>query len=194
MRRAGVALGVVACIVVACAYGLSLEAVELAAFAAILVAAAIVDAETRRIPNAFVLAACAVRFLYIGMIWLLGGGDAASLLAESLVGALAIGAGLLAFTIIADRIFGGRNMGGGDIKLFSAVGLYFGLQVGLAVLAGACVLGAAMAMLSGKKATAEPIDEGGAAAGRTFAFGPAIAVSAIVAMLVTSPFAPFSLF
>ncbi len=162
-------------------YGLTLEAVHLAAFAAILVVIADVDKAVRRIPNALVLAAFSVRILYIAILWIGNAGEAVSLLVESLIGAAVIGGGLLVFTMIADHLRGSENMGGGDIKLLGVVGFYFGLSVGLVVTAVACALGACATLLL-QRSSREPDSQPG-----TFPLGPAIAASAIAAMLVLCP-------
>ena len=163
-------------------YGLTLEAIHLAAFAAILVVIADVDQATRRIPNALVLAAFSVRILYIAIMWFGNAGEAVSLLVESLIGAVVIGGGLLVFTMIADYLRGGENMGGGDIKLLAVVGFYFGLSVGLVVTAAACALGACATLLMQRSSRrpSKPQPD-------TFPLGPAIAASAIAAMLVLCP-------
>ena len=163
-------------------YGLTLEAVHLAAFAAILVVIADVDKAARRIPNALVLVAFCVRVLYIAILWIGNAGEASSLLIESLIGAAVIGGGLLVFTMIADYLRGSENMGGGDIKLLGVVGYYFGLSVGLVVTAAACALGACATLLLQRSSREAPDSQPG-----TFPLGPAIAASAIAAMLVLCP-------
>lgn len=182
MRYAAIVIGALACVCVACAYGPSLEAVELVAFSAVLIAAADIDVRTRRIPNALLLAACAIRLAYVAAAGLVFGADAALLLARSLAGALVVGGGLLVATLLADRLLGGQSMGGGDIKLFAVEGLYFGVSGGLAVLAGSCVIGAVSALcLRGAGG------QGGEGAKRTFAFAPAIAIASIAVMIASSP-------
>ena len=163
-------------------YGPTLEAVHLAVFAAILVVIANIDHATRRIPNALVLIAFLVRVLYIAIVWLVSAEEAFSLLTESLVGAVVIGGGLLVFTMVVDYLRGSENMGGGDIKLLAVVGFYFGLSAGRVVTAAACALGACAALLL-QKSSKEALDT----RSDTFPLGPAIAASAIAAMLVLCP-------
>ena len=174
-------LAVLSAISILLLYGLTLEAVHLAAFAAILVVIADIDQAIRRIPNALVLAAFSVRILYIAIMWFGNAGEASSLLAESLIGAVVIGGGLLVFTMIADYLRGGENMGGGDIKLLAVIGFYFGLSIGLDVTAAACALGACATLLQRQSRDATDSQLG------TFPLGPAIAMSAIAAMLVLCP-------
>lgn len=173
------------CAAVLFSYGLTLEGIELALFAVILVSAAAVDIESRRIPNALVAAACVVRLAYLAILGLSGHPGAGSLAAGSLVGALAIGGGLLVATLVADRLFGGQNMGGGDIKLLAVVGLYFGVSAGIAVVLAACILGALSSRaFASSEASGTP---------QTFPFGPSIAAASVLAMLVVSPLGILSL-
>ena len=182
MQGKVIGLAALAAVSILLLYGPTLEAVHLAAFAAILVVVAGVDQATRRIPNALVLAAFSVRILYIAIMWFSNAGEASSLLVESLFGAVVIGGGLLVFTMIADSLRGGENMGGGDIKLLAVIGFYFGLPVGLFVMAAACALGACATLLLQRSSRGAPDSQPG-----TFPLGPAIAVSAIAAMLVLCP-------
>ena len=86
------------------------------------------------------------------------------------------------FTMVVDYLRGSENMGGGDIKLLAVVGFYFGLSTGLVVTAAACALGACATLLLQKSSKAAPDTRSD-----TFPLGPAIAVSAIAAMLVLCP-------
>ncbi len=81
-------------------------------------------------------------------------------------GAAALGGGVLAVVLVADRVLGRETMGGGDIKLLALLGLYTGPGVGLLLLITACVLGLALAAVTG------------AGRGKEFPFGPAIALAA----------------
>ena len=84
MQGKVIGLAALAAVSILLLYGPTLEAVHLAAFAAILVVVAGVDQATRRIPNALVLAAFSVRILYIAIMWFGNVGEASSLLVESL--------------------------------------------------------------------------------------------------------------
>ena len=182
MRGRVFGLAALAAVSILLLYGPTLEAVQLAAFAAILVVIADIDQAARRIPNVLVLAAFLMRVLYIVVLWFNNAGEALALLVESLAGALVIGGGLLVFTMVVDYLRGSENMGGGDIKLLAVVGFYFGLSAGLVVTAAACALGACATLLLQKSS-------GGAfeSQPKTFPLGPAIAASAIAAMLVLCP-------
>ena len=91
---------------------------------------------------------------------------------DSLIAALLFGGGLLAISLVMDKLLGRESLGGGDIKLFAVVGLYLGVVGTLFALLLACVLGLAMnAALKRKDGE------------RAFPFGPAIAVSAALMLL-----------
>lgn len=60
--------------------------------------------------------------------------------AEGVAGALALSGGLLAATLAYEALTGRRAMGGGDVKLMAAVGLFLGVEGGLACLMAACVV------------------------------------------------------
>ncbi|MBO4353064.1 MAG: prepilin peptidase [Eggerthellaceae bacterium] len=163
-------------------YGPTFEAVHLAVFAVVLAVAANIDQETRRIPNVLVLIAFAVQLAYIAVMWVGGAGEAVELLVRSFVGAAAIGGGLFVFTIVVDSLRGGKNMGGGDVKLFAAVGLYLGLSMGLVVVALSCALGGCASLLMRGKPFRSATEPPG-----TFPLGPAIAATTIASMLIMSP-------
>lgn len=96
--------------------------------------------------------------------------------ARSLLSALIFGGGLLAVSLVMDKLLGRDSLGGGDIKLFAVVGLYLGIIGTLFALVAACVLGLALsALLRGKEG------------GRAFPFGPSIAASAALLLLYGAP-------
>jgi len=94
----------------------------------------------------------------------------------SLVSAVVFGGGLLAVSLIMDRILKRDSLGGGDIKLFAVIGLYLGLAGTLFTLLLACIIGLLMhaVRLKGK---------GQQEHAAAFPFGPAIAISAAFMLL-----------
>ena len=92
-----------------------------------------------------------------------------------LLAAVIYGGGLLAISLVMDRVLGRESMGGGDIKLFAVVGLYLGLVGTLFTMLLACVLGLVFHRI---RAAGEK---------REFPFGPSIAVSAAVMLLFGEP-------
>lgn len=59
----------------------------------------------------------------------------------NVLAALIIGGGILAISLIMDKVLGRDSLGGGDIKLFAVMGLYLGLIGSMFALILACVLG-----------------------------------------------------
>ncbi len=93
-----------------------------------------------------------------------------------LLAGLVYGGGLLAVSLVLDRVLGRDSLGGGDIKLFAVVGLYLGFIGTLFALMIACVVGLILHALSGR-------GEGR----REFPFGPSIALAAAGMLLYGAP-------
>jgi leader peptidase (prepilin peptidase) / N-methyltransferase len=143
-------------------------AVMLAPFLGVLVALAVIDIRTKKLPNRIVYPSLAAFPIYLVVARLAGGGVD---LLDALIGFLAYGGGLLVVALIAPK-----GMGMGDVKLAALIGLVLG-SLGLqyvAVAAGAGILlggvGAIVALIAG--------------AGRKYAipFGPFLAAGAGVAV------------
>lgn len=100
-------------------------------------------------------------------------------LGRALLGAVSIAGPLLLVSLAADKLLGVETLGGGDIKLFAALGLHLGPGRTLLTLILACVLGLLLALPPRKGETAP------AETGRFHAvpFGPAICLAAYLAGL-----------
>lgn len=99
-------------------------------------------------------------------------------LGDGLVGALVLGGGSLAASIAFERLAQRPSMGGGDIKLLAAVGLFLGWERGLWCLFAACLVVLAMQVVS-------RVREGGKGIGsQTFPFAPAILVGVVIASIL----------
>ncbi len=176
------AVGALSCAAVAYAYGLAHETVELVAFSVVLVALSVVDIEQRRIPDTCIAAALLIRAVYIVVSCLVDGLDFVTAFVPSLVGAVVLGGGMLVATLVADRLSGRGNLGGGDIKLFAVVGFYFGMSRGAIVLVIACLIGVLWGLIG------MVLDRRfGKVSDHTFAFGPPIALACVAVMLASSP-------
>lgn len=91
------------------------------------------------------------------------------------IAGVALGGGLLAISLVMDRVLGRDSMGGGDIKLLAVVGLYLGPIGAMFALVLACVIGLLFhALRRGEGA-------------RAFPFGPSIAVAAAAMLLYGAP-------
>lgn len=112
----------------------------LATLAAALGVASATDLSCRVIPNGCVLAVACSGVARV-LASALAGGRAMALVAEALLGGLSVlGVMLLAATLSARG--GGRpGVGGGDVKLLAAVGVWTGPLVGLVTVGLSCLVG-----------------------------------------------------
>lgn len=158
-------LSAVACVTLLATYGVTLELAQMAAFLWILLVCSLTDVAAWLIPNGCVLAAMAIRAIYLVIIAFVQGPlVTVGLAIRSLTGAFAVGIPLLVLTLIMDHVLQTDSMGGGDLKLFSVAGAFFGWRACLFLVPLSCILGILFA-LTGKKGS------------RAFPFGPAIALS-----------------
>lgn len=164
-------------------YGLTLETLELVAFASVLLVLTLTDIDEYIIPNKTIFAAIAIRVAYVAAVAALRLGDAAQIAMTSLVGGFAVGLPLLGLVLVMDRVLGRDSMGGGDLKLFFVAGLYFGWQQCLFLVVVACVLGIVFGAAGQRIAG----DGEGGLRGKLIPFGPAIAASCWITMLVGQP-------
>ncbi len=78
---------------------------------------------------------------FAGFGGLASGGEMLHAALQSLIGGLSIALPLLIIVLIMDRILKKESMGGGDIKLFFMLGLYFPWQENILALLLACIVG-----------------------------------------------------
>lgn len=151
-------------------YGAQRETIGFALLSCLLLAAALVDNDERVIPDALIVAAMAVQ-----VVSCLLATDPLQQLFRSVSSGLMLFLPLLFLVLILERRGRGGGMGGGDLKLFLAVGMYFPWQRNVLLLVLACLLGIVSALIGSR---------GRVRAGQTIAFAPAIACAAWVTMLV----------
>lgn len=128
---------------------------------------------------------------------LVGAGWLAGLL-DGLAGGLLVGGGILLFSLVFDAVTGKTSLGGGDVKLLFAVGLFLGAALSLLNLLVACVLGLVFAAFRLRRvgSACPSIGEGAAGEGegaaqegslpptdRAIPFGPAIAAATMFTLL-----------
>ena len=123
------------------------------------------DLEIGEIPDGCLIAAAVIWALASPFLMTWGG------VLRNLGAGLFYGAALLGVSLVLDRVLKKDSLGGGDIKLFAAVGLYLGWTGTLFVLVLSCLLGLALAALLRRRA------------GEPFPFGPAIAAAAALMLL-----------
>ncbi len=166
-------------------YGLTPEALELIAFASVLLVLSLTDLECYIIPNETIVACVLIRVTYLGWLFVSGHPNAQAIAVDSLVGGLAVGTALLVLVLIMDRVLGRDSMGGGDLKLFAVAGLYFGWQRCIVLVIVSCVLGIVLGLLGPRPEdpqanASEQADDHGS---QPFPFGPAIAMACWFTMI-----------
>ncbi len=105
---------------------------------------ALVDYEDGWIPDRVsILAAIG----YLPLAFLEGGWK---LLLSGVLSGAAVLLALLAIVLVMEKIMKTEVMGGGDLKLFAVLGLYFGWQQGIFLVLVSCILGLAAMALAGR--------------------------------------------
>lgn len=177
-------------------FGLSWETVRAVALICVLFTLSLVDLESWRIPNSMIVAALVIYAVTFPLIELglpgslsaaSGAGAAADITASgatgpagiagrallhSLGGGLLIGGGLLVLSLIFDKITGKEGLGGGDIKLFFAAGVYLGAIGGLLCVILSCFVGLIFA---------------GFRKNQKIPFGPAISIGTVLTLFFGEP-------
>ena len=178
-------------------FGLTIECVEMLAFASILLVLSLTDIDQCIIPNGCIIAAVVVRLGYIALAGWLGllpeGQSTVDLMLFSAASAAGVGVVLVLLAVVMDRVLGRESIGGGDVKLLAVAALYFGWQQTILLLIVACVLGIAFGLafaagavgVDGGEATdaAGSDDEAGATGLPAFPWGPSIAFACWLCML-----------
>ncbi len=145
-------------------------AAMLAPFTGILVALAVIDARTKKLPNRILYPSIVAAAVYLVVARLFGGEVD---LVDAAIGFLAYGGGLLIVALVAPR-----GMGMGDVKLVAFVGLVLG-AVALESVAVAAGLGIAFGGVAAIVALLR-----GAGRKHALPFGPFLAAGAIAAVFV----------
>jgi leader peptidase (prepilin peptidase)/N-methyltransferase len=146
------------------------RAVLLAPFVGVLLALAVIDARTKKLPNRIVYPTLVASAVYLAVAALAG---APVDLAGAGIGFLAYGGGLLVVALVSPK-----GMGMGDVKLAALIGLvlgalglrYVAVAAGLGILLGG--VGAVVALLAG------------ASRKQAVPFGPFLAAGAVLAVFV----------
>lgn len=140
-------------------------------FLGVLFLLTLTDLEAMIIPDGCHIAAVLIWLLALPFTFT-GWGD----VLRSLAAAMVYGGGLLAVSLLMDKLMGRDTLGGGDIKLFAVVGLYLGFVGTLFALLLSCVIGLLFQAL---------LKRGGK--DRAFPFGPSIALSTAAMLLYGAP-------
>lgn len=117
--------------------GLSFDALRAMILYCILLALSLIDLASFTIPDKAIATGIVLWAAFLPLIhapW-------RETLKNGMIGGFVLGAGVLAISLMMDKILGRESMGGGDIKLIFVMGLYLGLTGGLFALILACVIG-----------------------------------------------------
>lgn len=145
-------------------YDISLQTLEMLAFATVLLGCAFADLEGYIVPDRLIVAGIVSRAVFLLI-------DPTRLV-DALLGGFAVVGGLLLLVLAYEKLRKVDAMGGGDIKLLFVTGLYLGWMQNLLCLLLACVLGIVFGIVAQKK------DENAA-----IPWAPAIATAAILTAL-----------
>ena len=152
-------------------YDITPECLQYLIFVSILLACSFADLEGFIIPDGFIIAAIIVRAVFV-----LLSGDIVHELVFSLLGGFAVAGGLLLLVTVFEKLIKREAMGGGDIKLIFATGLYLGWQKNVLCLFAACILGIIFGVITQKKRETQED-------ARIFPFGPSISAAAALTLL-----------
>lgn len=155
-----------------------------AVLAAALGVAAATDLARRLIPNACPLAVCAAAALRLAARALAGEASPSDL-PRALVGGAVVAGAMLAAAALSHWARGEAGVGGGDVKLLGAVGLWVGPVAGLACVALSCLLAlvAHAAAHVAARALARPSRPPGPWRTEGMPLAPGIAVAALALVL-----------
>ena len=153
-------------------YEISVLTLRYLVLGCILFTLSMIDLDSYCIPNRFIIAGIvwwAVTLPFSGNgIYSMGMEAIVRQVKSGLFGAAVIGGGLLLLSLLMDQILKKDSLGGGDIKLFFMLELYFGLGAGLFHMILACIVGIFMAAVLKKN---------------RIPFGPAISLAAWITCL-----------
>lgn len=147
-------------------------------FACCLFCLSLVDLECMEIPDGCLILSAAAWVLTAPLMGITLGQAVSHVLAG-----LVYGGGLLALSLLMDRLLKKESMGGGDIKLLAVMGLYLGWVSTLFAVVLACLLGLGLALL---RRRVSPENE-------AFPFGPALSAACWLMLLYGQPLADWYL-
>ena len=151
-------------------YDLTLSAAAALVLYCCLLCLSLVDLDIQEIPNIFLLIPALARVAQL----LIEGGLAG--LWYGLWHSLLLGGGMLLLVLLLEKLLKKEAMGGGDLKLIFVLGLFFTVPEFILMLFLACLFGLLLAVLIN-----------GRNLGLTFAFGPALSLSAMLTLLYSAP-------
>lgn len=117
------ALTAIAYVLIFLRFGFSTETLLYLVLISILIPASVSDLNTMEVSNAYFIVAAAC---YFALFWI-GNNDIVYSLKQAAFGGIAVPAGLLIVSLILGKVLNKDALGGADIKLLFAIGLYLGL-------------------------------------------------------------------
>lgn len=168
-------ISAVACASVFLKFGFTLDTVQYLLLVLILIYISCYDYETMEIPFPFIIAGIVIRIVFI-----LLSGDIKNEAIQSAIGAVCVTIPLLIVVLIFEKIKKKEAMGGGDIKLFFMLGMYFHWTENLCLVIFACIIGIIMFLIMSKVNDTKDVS-------KPMPFGPSIALAAWLTLLVAEP-------
>lgn len=137
----------------------------------------IIDLREERIPDCAIFATIIVKIICTLILWILGkaGSSLTKVFLKLFLDGLAVSLPVLLLVLLIEKLWKKEVMGGGDIKLIFATGLYLGWEKNLWMLLLACVFGVIIGFIK--------LREMDSAEEATFPFGPMIAIATMLCML-----------
>ncbi len=134
---------------------------------------ALTDLENFEIPDGALITGAISWLIFTAAELVLGIHDIKWVLHHLLAGLL-VGGVMLLISLVMDKVLGRDSMGGGDIKLFSLLGLYLGYAGTYELVILSCIVGLLFA--GARKVLSKP-------ATKEFPFGPSIALSGYLLLI-----------
>lgn len=149
-------------------FGFSFQTLEACLLLAALFAVALIDLDTMEIPDG-ILVFCVLIFL----LFLPAHSAPLTRLRDGALSALIFGGGFLILSLFMDFVLKRESLGGGDIKLFATLGLFFGGWKSLLLIILSCLVGLLFFLACCRHGDRR----------KEFPFGPSIAFAAWIVLL-----------
>ncbi len=157
-------------------YDLSLDTLQFLVLTVILLAVALVDLDIAIIPDSFIVAGI-LNCLAFAVIKGIKNGNVFSNAVKAIINGLIIAVPLFIIVLIMDKVLKKESMGGGDIKLFFMISMYFNWKYNLFTIFLSCILGIIFTIIFSN------IKAGDNENPMAFPFGPSISAGAFISML-----------
>lgn len=157
-------------------YDLSFDTLQFFILTTILLAIALVDLDIAIIPDSFVVIGILNR-IFFSILNGITNGNILKNAFSSIINGLIIAVPIFILVLIMDKILKKESMGGGDIKLFFMISMYFNWKYNLFTILLSCILGIIFTLVFNNVKTGD--DENPMA----FPFGPSISAAAFISIL-----------